>query len=209
MKFKFLKTLFAVLVLSVSVFANAGLITTTFAGGNGQSGNMFDLTIANNSLLLTGMDVNISDTRHIEIYTRVGSYSGFENNAGAWNLMDAAFVIGNGNNIASIFDFNNFVLAANTTYGIYVTTTTDGMRYTNGSNSYSNSDLTLSAGIGKAYVSATDFSGSSYSPRTWNGTVRYDVLTSEPATSVPEPSTIAIFALGIMGLASRRFMKKA
>jgi hypothetical protein len=29
------------------------------------------------------------------------------------------------------------------------------------------------------------------------------------ATSVPEPSTLAIFALGIMGLASRRFKKQA
>jgi hypothetical protein len=29
------------------------------------------------------------------------------------------------------------------------------------------------------------------------------------STSVPEPSTLAIFALGLMGLASRRFMKKS
>jgi hypothetical protein len=204
MKFKFLKAAILGITVTLSNFANAGLITTTFAGGNGQSGNMFDLTIANNSLLLTGMDVNINDTTNIEIYTRIGGYSGFENNAAAWNLMDAASVIGNGANTASIFDFNNFVLAANTTYGIYVTTRTGEMNYTNGSNSYSNSDLTLSAGIGKQYNSDTNFSGITFSPRTWNGTVRYDVL-----TSVPEPSTLAIFALGLMGLASRRFKKQS
>jgi hypothetical protein len=32
-------------------------------------------------------------------------------------------------------------------------------------------------------------------------------LLAEPTTSVPEPSTLAIFALGLMGLASRRFKK--
>ena len=31
----------------------------------------------------------------------------------------------------------------------------------------------------------------------------------EPSTLVPEPSTLAIFALGMIGLASRRFKKKA
>jgi len=35
-------------------------------------------------------------------------------------------------------------------------------------------------------------------------TIRYN-----DTTPVPEPSTLAIFALGLMGLASRRFMKKS
>jgi hypothetical protein len=33
-------------------------------------------------------------------------------------------------------------------------------------------------------------------------------LAAGVTTSVPEPSTLAIFALGIMGLASRKFKKK-
>ena len=32
--------------------------------------------------------------------------------------------------------------------------------------------------------------------------------TFEPSTEVPEPSTLAVFALGLMGLAARRFKKK-
>ena len=42
----------------------------------------------------------------------------------------------------------------------------------------------------------------------FTGVLDYTVARWTPATSVPEPSTIAIFALGIMGLASRRFKKQ-
>ena len=38
--------------------------------------------------------------------------------------------------------------------------------------------------------------------------VRYTGFTEEVSQSVPEPSTLAIFALGIMGLAARRFKKQ-
>ncbi len=38
------------------------------------------------------------------------------------------------------------------------------------------------------------------------GTASFQITTS--SQPVPEPSTLAIFALGIMGLASRRFVKK-
>ena len=34
-------------------------------------------------------------------------------------------------------------------------------------------------------------------------------LVQDPTLQVPEPSTLAIFALGIMGLAARKFKKKA
>jgi hypothetical protein len=39
--------------------------------------------------------------------------------------------------------------------------------------------------------------------------VRAASVVTSPTTSVPEPSTLAIFALGIIGLASRRFKKKS
>ena len=34
-------------------------------------------------------------------------------------------------------------------------------------------------------------------------------LQNDPVVDVPEPSTLAIFTLGLIGLASRRFKKKA
>jgi hypothetical protein len=42
-----------------------------------------------------------------------------------------------------------------------------------------------------------------------NGSASFQVYTSAPAAKVPEPSTLAVFALGLMGLASRRFKKQA
>ena len=50
--------------------------------------------------------------------------------------------------------------------------------------------------------------------RLLNGTQSYhsidgiSLIESSPSTSIPEPSTLAIFTLGIMGLASRRFNKQ-
>jgi hypothetical protein len=44
---------------------------------------------------------------------------------------------------------------------------------------------------------------------TWNKTSSNYDLTIDAPTSVPEPSTLASFALGLMGLASRRFKKKS
>ncbi len=51
-------------------------------------------------------------------------------------------------------------------------------------------------------------SWNSLSSENWNGfTVGVQGASKDVFTSVPEPSTLAIFALGIMGLASRRFNK--
>ncbi|MFT4940346.1 MAG: hypothetical protein ACI88A_003398 [Paraglaciecola sp.] len=110
-------------------------------------------------------------------------------------------VLSNGIAVPSFFDFIDFTLAANTTYGIYVKAVNEMLNYSDGINTYSNSDISLTLGIGRQYKSTSDFTGENFAPRTWNGTIYYDI------TSVPEPSTLAIFALGLMGLASRRFKK--
>jgi hypothetical protein len=48
-----------------------------------------------------------------------------------------------------------------------------------------------------------------YEARIYNTALSTADVQQLQMTSVPEPSTLAIFALGIMGLASRRFMKKS
>lgn len=66
--------------------------------------------------------------------------------------------------------------------------------------------LDLAALTGSGYI------GKSFSFRTtWRTPQFYIdnvVVAKVPVTQVPEPSTLAIFALGIMGLASRRFKKQ-
>ncbi|MGL1958703.1 MAG: PEP-CTERM sorting domain-containing protein [Colwellia sp.] len=47
-----------------------------------------------------------------------------------------------------------------------------------------------------------------YNRTNWTTTIVTRAINiDQPDTPVPEPSTLAIFALGMMGLASRRFKK--
>ena len=168
---------------------------------------MFDLTTFGNSLLVTGSDINLNETGKdalVSVYTRVGGYSGFETNAAAWVLQGQETVTSMGEGNATSFDFSNFLLDANTVYGVYFSVTDYAnsrveMRYTNGTNSYSNADLQLDLGIARG---ANDFSGGIFDSRTWNGTLYYTAQ-----TSVPEPSILAIFALGLIGLTARKYKK--
>ena len=52
-----------------------------------------------------------------------------------------------------------------------------------------------------SFISNPDFSGLNSSQQ--SSIVNFNV------TEVPEPSTLAVFALGLVGLASRKFKKKA
>lgn len=58
MKAKILRLL-AVGLLMGPVATEAAIIETTFAGGNSLAGNMFDVTVEGNDLLVTGMDVHL------------------------------------------------------------------------------------------------------------------------------------------------------
>ena len=85
----------------------------------------------------------------------------------------------------------NIELAAGTVTGFYVTTTTGGMNYTNGATTYSNADLQLSLGVGKAYAF-----GATFSPRSWDGTIHYLV---DKGPSVPDVDSYTLNLTGQAG----------
>lgn len=154
--------------------AQSGSLTTTFAGGNSFSGNMFDLQ-ASTCATLTGFDVNVGSGAHtIEVYFREGGYAGAETNAGAWTLLGRANVTSAGNNTPTSVPIGGLSLQPNVNYGIYVTTTGTTMNYTNGANVYDNGTLRLTTGVGKSYPF-----GSTFDPRTWNGTIYYDLCRTD------------------------------
>ncbi len=192
-----IRSTLTVLLLSCTWVTNAGMITTTFNSNNGHTGNMFDLTTFSNDLLVTGLDVNlknlIGSDVSIDVYIKPGSYTGFESNASAWTLISSSFGISSGVNSPTFIDISDFYLKAAKSFGVYITTNDSTMKYTDGDNVFENDDLQIVTGVGVGGVFGTTFS-----PRTWNGSIHYDV---------PEPSTIAIFLLGLCGLVISRNRK--
>jgi hypothetical protein len=180
-------------------FASANSIFTTFAGGNQFDGNMFDLSVGSNALVVNGLDVNVdTGSMTINVYTKPGTYVGSETNAAAWTLDSSTVVTGAGSGLETFVAVTPFLLSANAITGMYVTIDTNVnaapyMHYTNGSNTYSNADLTLTAGIGLGGLFG---SLGVNNPRTWNGQINYSVS--------PEPSTLCLLGAGLTIFAVRR-----
>jgi hypothetical protein len=150
-------------------------LATTFAGGNGQAGNMFDVSSTTRAITIEGFDVNlIAGTHTVEIYYKAGSYVGFDTDATAWTL---AASVPNVNSLAidtptSVPVTLNIVIPAGQTYGLYVTTNDGSMRYTNGTTEgapyASDGHIVVFEGLGKAYPFADSFT-----PRVFNGNIYY------------------------------------
>jgi hypothetical protein len=66
-------------------------------------------------------------------------------------------------------------------------------------------------GAGYAFINSLDWADSFPASNSTSGTWLLNALNADVrnVSQVPEPSTLAIFALGVMGLASRRFKKKS
>ncbi len=78
-------------------------------------------------------------------------------------------------------------IPAGQTDGLYITRDDGGwLNYTNGSNTYSNGQIQLTLGIGNAYPFGTTFS-----PRTWNGTIYY-IYSSSSAHITLNPSSLTV-----------------
>jgi hypothetical protein len=188
--------------------ADGGFITTTFAGGNQFTGNMFDVTTSSSGLTITGLDVNIDSpgaSVPISVYTRTGSYTASETSSAGWTLEGTVSVISAGSNTPTFVGIPNFTIAANAVTGFYVTINQNVnqepfMQYTNGSNTYANTDLTVTTGIGEGGLFG---SLGVFASRTWNGTLQYTV------NPVPEPSSLVMCGLaGVVGLVVTRFRRK-
>jgi len=168
-----------------------GSLTTTFAGGNGHSGNMFDIT-PSYDMTITGMDLNLDylgGSCDMELYVKDGTSVGYETDSGPWTLEKSGTVIAQGAGNPAYWNLSPWskVFEAGKTYGIavYLTNYTSGVtmvRYTNGAaTTYSNSDLTLVSNIGIGILWSANFSD-----RIWNGTIYYDTQAG-PATLAVSP----------------------
>jgi hypothetical protein len=217
---KFLKMAFACLVLGVSGFANAGLIVvddfndgvisswTAQSGTFSETGGLFggsDFSLITlDGATSSSIGVDITGVNGAGYVALVLNYS---------SLADNLFVKLQDNDGNGLFDRVFFYhgnghdgITGPTTFVLEFEVASTFFKVTD------NGDGTVSA-----YVDATGevFGGSLINTYAGSGVglgfwedAQADNFYIE-TKSVPEPSTLAIFALGLVGLVSRRFMKKS
>lgn len=209
------------LAIAFSSPALATTIVTPQTGGNSNDGTMFDIQTGANALTLTSIGANIFGTASYEIYYKSGSINGNVTNPPAWTLLGSfSNVVGFGSTFSDPgglveFDISDLALAANATYGLYITQTvsnlgsTSGVRYTGSGNAVTigtplvaDSNLTILNGRGASYA----FTGISNFGRSFNGSLSYTVN-----AAVPEPATWAMMigGFGAIGGAMRYRRRKA
>jgi hypothetical protein len=141
---------------------------------------MFDVTAAND-IRVVSLDCNINVGQvTIDVYTVPGGYSGNETNPSAWTLRGTGVTTSTGTDQPTPIPFPlDIEIAAGQTLGFYVTSSAGvGFRYTDGLGTgpaAQNSDLTISEGLGLAFPFSTSFT-----PRTWNGTIHYQADSGTP-----------------------------
>lgn len=154
-------------------------ITTTFAAGNNHRGNMFDI-VATNQITIDSVHAHPQGNTTIEIYYKMGSFSGSENTAVNWTLVGSAAVTAQAQGTPTSVPINiGVTIPAGQTYGFYVTSsnTAVSLNYTDGTTQgavyASDANMQILEGVGLEYP----FSGTPFSPRMWNGTIYYSTTT--------------------------------
>jgi len=163
----------------------SGSLTTTFAGGNGFAGNTFDIqNIGAAPITITGWDAHldaVGGTHTVDIYWRTGTSLGFEGDPTGWTLLGSdTAVVGAGSGNPSAVSMPPFTIQPGELFGFYLWVASypsSGIDYTNGGpTTYSNSEISLTTFYGKGDPA---FTGDSFFPREWNGTVYYDIVPVE------------------------------
>jgi hypothetical protein len=152
-------------------------LTTTYAGGKQENGNMFVVTALKDlSIVEMSIHTEKAGEARLEIYTKPGTYDGFEYNPLAWMNIANCTISTQGSNETTPVPSDSFApifISAGESKAFYVTLTgEDNMRYTDGEDwgsiALSNDDLEVSKGLGVDYPFETV-----YQDRIWNGVLKY------------------------------------
>ena len=155
-------------------------LQTTFAGGNGYSGNYFQIDILKSGgILVTSMSGNFSKTGAAGVWVRDGTVGSSPGTG--WSQVATSTISGTGKQTFStdftLSEGTHTIFFANTSGGNNQTT----LAYSNGSGvgnvAAQNSDLKIYEGYGTSDISPNGGSGHgagySFSPRSWNGSITY------------------------------------
>jgi len=215
MKFKFLKSIFLTLILSSSCLinvANAGLITTvaganssfTCLGTDSGCGNLFgqSFTVGPSENLLQSLGFEFTNVNGdgLLVQLEIWNWSG-SNTVGSSIWQSSIDTLSTGT--SGLFSWNtNLSLIAGNQYAATVNTLLSGNTTSDKSGFFVGSD--------SLYTQGTFFWKRNYGDLSINNfSLDAGFQANFSATDVPEPSTLAIFALGMIGLASRRFKKQS
>jgi hypothetical protein len=198
MNIKMLKAAVAGLVLSVSGFANAGLITFNPSGTStvSQGTDLFwDMLSDNTSTSSLGAVGGFNLTGHEDFHfnTSTSDMVNIGTGTGGY-LFNLGEMIGSSSNWSNIAD--------------YVGTTDYSGIMNLGDSGIFGLSFQLAGQTHYGWVNISENSGTQSILGWGYESIAGQALAAGVTTSVPEPSTLAIFALGIMGLASRKFKKK-
>jgi hypothetical protein len=170
---------------------NADSLLTTTAGGNGSSGNMFDI-VATNTVTITGFSQVVDmagGAANVEVWYRVGTHVGFTGANTGWTQLGTASLTST--NPAPALTYYpipvNITIPAGQTYAFYVTTNGGSVDYTNGTavgNVYASNPLfDVLEGSGGGYFAVT------FSPRVFNGMIHYG---SQGCSDIRTPVTFNV-----------------
>ncbi|MCC5787564.1 MAG: DUF11 domain-containing protein, partial [Phycisphaerales bacterium] len=163
--------------------AQSGSLTTDVAN-NGSGGVFMDITPTGQAIELTSFETYFSGTAgnpvEVEVWTRDGSYVGFEDSSAGWTLSQTVSGIGAGtSNLAEVDLTTPIEIQPGVTTAVYIHTITTGggIRYNGtGANppqeTWSNADITLFSNV--ARTGTVPFDGGSFTPRTFAGVLHYD-----------------------------------
>jgi hypothetical protein len=162
-----------------------GSLTTSFNQNNTFAGNTFDISnIGSMPVTITSFDVNCTGAAQtFTIYYRLDTALGHESDPAGW----ISFPVANnvnclGINAATPVPTGGLTIQPGELRGFYVDLTSytagvSSLYYTNGGpTTFTNTELSLTTFHGKGNPA---FTGASFFPRQWNGTVHYDIFPVE------------------------------
>lgn len=193
--FGFILLLGSLLIVTGTLFAANGAVSTNVTTDSGCEGIFFDLTAGSETVTITGFEHNVVGNATVQIFYKPGTFQGSETNAGAWTLLGAQAVTGGVGFSQTLTPVNvgGLVIPPNQTFGILIYTgySGDGInpatlatRYdydNNNSRSFSDGSLSVYSGSASCSISFSDpppfndnnpFNGV-IANRVWHGTVFY------------------------------------
>ncbi|HRY98182.1 MAG TPA: hypothetical protein P5550_03905, partial [Bacteroidales bacterium] len=163
-------------------------LLTTFARGELWHGSMFNLS-AKRSIVIDSLYINAWGSGTVEIYTRVGGYTGYELQCDAWRLHGSAEVTTSGAGASTLVAIDNLHITEGQVMGLYVTMNEASGLYmsptTMAPDSFSDENLEVRCGAGVQYPFHWAEEG-----HVWNGVIFYHH--GSGCTSVRVPDTVFV-----------------